>query len=329
MKRIELINFLKGYAILTIIFYHLFQGMNISKYFNYAISFGGTGIHTFIFLSGLSLYYSYLNKPITYLSFLRKRLSKIYIPYVIIVIITALVSFWLPVYKNSWYTFGGHIFLYKMFDNSIIVSYGYHFWFISTIIQFYLVFFLLIWLKRKLSNGIFVAVGLAISLSWLLFIFISKLNYSLVYARFMFEYFWEFMVGMALAEFVAVNKKIPEIPNHWYGIIGLVCTTLYALLAIQFEMLGILFNDIPGLIGYTAIAIFIYNFRITHLNRFIFFSGEISYSLFLVHFLVILIIRHIYQVCGYEYWIGTAILIVPVIYLFSWGYHRFISVLLK
>ena len=267
MRKFELIDFLKGFSIFTIIIFHLLQDVADSGLFVNAISFGGTGIHAFILLSGFSLYYSYLNKPLSYIQFLQRRFGKIYLPYIIVVAISALLSFWLPLYQNTWYSFLGHVFMYKMFDDSIIVTYGYHLWFISTIIQFYIVFFLLIRLKKLMSDWAFLGLAIVVSMSWISYILIIDKTDSLVLTRSMLEYLWEFAAGMVLAEIVFKGKSLPRLNNFWIAIIGITGLALYAFLAIEFKMAGILTNDIPGLIGYAAIAIFIYNLKIDKVDR--------------------------------------------------------------
>ena len=167
MKRFEIVDFLKGYSIITIVLYHYLQFLHLSSPYDQIIRFGGTGIHLFILLSGFGLYYSHLNKPLTYPAFLRKRISKIYVPYIFVVLVSALIALFIPVYPNSWYALGGHVFLYKMFDESIIGSYGYPLWFISMILQFYLAFHLIVWIKSKLNNIQFLTLALLISAIWI------------------------------------------------------------------------------------------------------------------------------------------------------------------
>lgn len=329
MKKFEVINFLKGFSIFTIIIFHILQDVADSELFVNAISFGGTGIHAFILLSGFSLYYSYLNKPLTYLQFLQRRFSKIYLPYVIIVAISALLSFWLPLYNNSWYSFLGHIFLYKMFDDSIIVTYGYHLWFISTIIQFYLVFFLLIRLKKAMSDWAFLGLSIVISMGWISYVLIIDKTDSLVMTRSMLQYLWEFTAGMVLAGMVFSGKSLPRLSNFWVAIIGVTGLAVYAFLAIEFKMAGILTNDIPGLIGYSAIAIFVYNLKIEMVNRFFLFTGKISYSLFLVHSFLVAITQYAHYEASYRCWIISMIMALPLTYLLGWIYFRVYQAILK
>lgn len=43
--------------------------------------------------SGFGLYLSYLNKPLTYSQFLKRRFLKVYLPYIIIILVSALIPF--------------------------------------------------------------------------------------------------------------------------------------------------------------------------------------------------------------------------------------------
>lgn len=142
MKRIELIDYLRGISIFTIVLMHLCQGY-ASGVLNKALSFGGAGVHVFILCSGLGLYLSYLRKPLGYGDFLRKRFSKVYVPYVVAVLSWCvwlmITSGTIPVREIM-----GHLLLYKMFSVELDTSLCYPYWFISTIIQFYLVWPLIV-----------------------------------------------------------------------------------------------------------------------------------------------------------------------------------------
>jgi len=110
---------------------------------------GGMGVHLFFVLSGFGLG---LSAKIKATSFYKKRFIKILIPYYIVILIIYAINVIHPVYEDgSLYALCGHLFLYKMFDKNIITSFGYHFWFLSTIIQFYIIFPLIIVIKQKQS----------------------------------------------------------------------------------------------------------------------------------------------------------------------------------
>ena len=70
MKKLEVINFLRGFAIFTIVLMHCVQGY-LDGVMHKAVSLGGAGVHVFILCSGFGLYLSYMNKPLGYLDFLK------------------------------------------------------------------------------------------------------------------------------------------------------------------------------------------------------------------------------------------------------------------
>jgi len=86
---IELVDFLKGFSMFSIVAFHVLKVLPIPYFFIEIMKFGGTGVHVFIFVSGFGLYYSFLRKPMTYVEFIKKRFVKVYIPYIIVVTIIA------------------------------------------------------------------------------------------------------------------------------------------------------------------------------------------------------------------------------------------------
>ncbi|MDE7089340.1 MAG: acyltransferase family protein, partial [Prevotella sp.] len=109
------INFLRGFAIFSIVLMHCLQGY-LDGILCKAASFGGAGVHVFILCSGFGLYLSYLNKPLGYWEFLRKRFGKVYMPYVVVIGFYVL---WYLVtsVEIEWNAVVSHLFLYKMFNN--------------------------------------------------------------------------------------------------------------------------------------------------------------------------------------------------------------------
>lgn len=130
MKKIEAINFLRGFAIFTIVLMHCVQGY-LDGALHKAALLGGAGVHVFILCSGFGLYLSYLNKPLGYKDFLKRRFGKVYFPYVIVI---ALYALWGVAVAGgvNWEVVASHVFLYKMFDSELDISLCYPFWFIST-----------------------------------------------------------------------------------------------------------------------------------------------------------------------------------------------------
>lgn len=64
--------------------------------------------------SGFGLYLSYLNKPLTYSQFLKRRFLKVYLPYIIIILVSALIPFY-NTSSDKLLQILSHIFLFKMF----------------------------------------------------------------------------------------------------------------------------------------------------------------------------------------------------------------------
>ena len=51
LQRLEVIDFLRGFSIFTIVLMHLLQSFPISPFLMAASSFGGAGVHVFIFVA--------------------------------------------------------------------------------------------------------------------------------------------------------------------------------------------------------------------------------------------------------------------------------------
>ena len=293
-KKYEIISFLKGYSILAIIIYHFFQTLNLKSPFNILILGGGTGVHVFILLSGLGLFLSQKKNTMTYFKFIRKRAIKVYLPYILIVSITAFITIFIPIYNKSLYAYFGHLFLYKMFDESIYQSYGAQFWFISMIIQFYLCFNLIFKIKQKFSNIIFFALCLSISIIWAIFLVTINLYSVKIWRSFFLQYLWEFSLGIIIADNIEnIEKKVtnlqklrPLLFSLFFFVIGIIGIAFYGFLAIKGKWVGRIFNDIPALIGFSFLGIFLYLLKLKTINSFLIFTGHISFTLFLLHLLI-------------------------------------------
>jgi peptidoglycan/LPS O-acetylase OafA/YrhL len=298
-KKIEVIDFLKGYAMLSIVVYHFGQAMNLPPIPARMINFGGTGVHTFIFVSGFGLYLSHLRKPLSFSQFLTKRFAKIYIPYIILVSASALLAFVVPIYTNSAYAFFGHVFLYKMFDDDIMSSYGYQLWFVSTIIQLYFVFPILVRIKERLGDWSFVMIGLGISITWGIFVVSTYRAGMRIFNGAFFLYLWEFMLGMVLAEkFFVKGYEFWKMKTVYLVVLSVVGIAGYVVMGITLGAYGRLLNDVPALVGYTCLSILLYRCSFAVLNSFILFTAKISYPLYLVHVLILITVIYVMRSYG-------------------------------
>lgn len=328
MKRFELVNFLKGYSILTIVIFHYLQHVRLTFPFDKMIWFGGTGVHLFVLLSGFGLYFSYLNRPLSYGVFLKKRVSKIYVPYMVLVLLTAGISLIIPIFENSWYALGGHALFYKMFDERIVGSYGYPLWFMSMIFQFYFTFYGLIWLKSRLKSRDFLLAGVLVSISWAVLVAYTGHEEERVWKGFFLQFFWEFMLGMWLAEQVHQERRvIGATTGQWalFGI-GLLNCVAYAALAIKGGDVGKLFNDFFALTGYACLAIWLYRLQISWINRAILFISEISLSVYLLHVLIFLSLKFW---LGAENTIYAMLIALALLAPLSMGFQKLVEVLFR
>lgn len=282
LQRLEVIDFLRGFSIFTIVLMHLLQSYPISPFLMVASSFGGAGVHVFILCSGFGLYLSYLNKTLTYTQFLKRRFLKVYLPYIIIILVSALIPFY-NTSSDKLLQILSHIFLFKMFFNDLENSFGGQMWFVSTIIQFYLIWPLLLKLFNK-STGVIYA--LLISMLWATIVAMLGKSDVRVWNSFFLQYLWEFVLGMYLAKCYKLNSEIVNLLN--FKILVPVCMICVAFTGLAGLKGGIwkLYNDIPSMIGYLFILLIIYKLHVKPINGLFVFTNKISYEWYLVHMLV-------------------------------------------
>ena len=125
---------LKGLAILLIILHHITQALESPGLMSPFIGFGYMGVAIFFFLSGYGLSMSGLAKRNYTDSFFRRRIFRVWLPYVLVNIVSLGVA--IVCYHQS-YSIHGFIFYalgIRMFDGVT--------WFVYAIMFFYLLFYL-------------------------------------------------------------------------------------------------------------------------------------------------------------------------------------------
>ena len=313
-QKLAVIDFLRGYSIFTIVLMHLLLNYNLPSWLSKASMFGGAGVHVFIFVSGFGLYLSYLNNPLSYKDFLRKRFGRIYWPMAIICLITA---FWMYYQGQSvLMPLLGNLLLFKMFVPSLEDSMGTQMWFISTIIQFYLTWPLIVKLINIKWGG---WIALAISLIWSTFVGLSGLGVERIWNSFFLQYLWEFCLGMKIAELYNCKRfSSLETPKWKYLIpacvLGVVMTGVMGVAGLPWK----LYNDIPSLIGYVSMALIIYKIRVLPINRFFSYTNRFSYEWYLVHILVFQIVQQ-YTADMLSDWLEI-LLCLSISYTSAWAY---------
>ena len=290
-ERIASIDFARGYAMFTIVCYHALQRAGLPLLWQKAIVFGGTGVHLFFLLSGFGLGLS--GDRIEAGAFYRRRLVKVWLPYVLALTISLLVAIFFQLFPDGFDAWLAGAGLYQMFSERYIESFGGHFWFVSAIMQFYIAFPALLWLKSKLGNRRFLLTALGLSIGWWLLVYFAGKSHLRVWNSFFLQFLWEFALGMMLAGRYKQGKLNPSpLRKRWWLSLpaGLLFTGIMVCMVLKMGDAGKVFNDIPALAGYGALCYFVHESGrhfFPFVVRFFLWLSGFSYSLYLVHVLVL------------------------------------------
>lgn len=256
-NRLDFIDFAKGVAIFSIIAFHFMMPF-AEGWLAKAIVAGGAGVHLFFLLSGFGLGFS-VNR-FSFTVFFRKRFTALLVPYYLaILLITAVNLIIEPDQAIDIYALAGHIFLFKMFDEAIINSFGLQFWFISTIIQLYLLFPILLLLQKRFGNHVFFTLALCASIAYWILVYAFELENLRIFNSSAFQFLWEFALGMLLAErYRHEGYRFWEQPSGRLLACGISGMALMAGMAIFGGASGKVFNDIPAALGFGALTAFAY-----------------------------------------------------------------------
>lgn len=284
-KRLEIVDFLKGFSIFTIVIMHLLQA-HVGGIVGKALSFGGAGVHVFILCSGFGLYLSFLRKPLGYGQFLKRRFTKVYVPYAIVVLASFLVPFCGP-QDNRTVALFSHLLLFKMFFEQYEQSFGGQMWFVSTIFQFYILWPLIVRAFKALQGrGRYapLCVALCVSIAWATVVGALDKDGLRVWNSFFLQYLWEFVLGMSIADAYFKKQSLIKMPPYKALLpLCMVCMSLTGFMGMKGGILK-LYNDLPSMLGYLSAALILY--KLVFANRFFVFTNRFSYEWYLVHILV-------------------------------------------
>lgn len=326
-QRIEYIDFAKGYAIFTIVCYHALQQVAMPPLWQKAIVFGGTGVHLFFLLSGFGLAWSSAVESTA--TFYLRRMSKVWLPYVLALTLSWAAAAWLGVFPDGWDAWLAGVALYQMFSDRYIESFGGHFWFVSTIFQFYLIFPLLIRLQKRMTTGQFLWLTCSLSLGWWLLVYFSGKSELRVWNSFFLQFLWEFAIGMVLAKKMRQQaesstgiRNLLEGSSMYSWIFlpaGIFFTAIMIGMILKLGETGRIFNDVPALFGYTALSIFVYQAGrkwLPELNRFFLWINGFSYTLYLVHILILHLCLRLFNISSLTF--PTVLLYLGLALLSTW-----------
>ncbi|MCF2487383.1 acyltransferase [Dyadobacter sp. CY347] len=270
----------RGFAITTIVCFHFLQAMNLPGLMASAINLGGAGVHFFFFASGYGLMNSRYNGVA---NFFKARFNRVVKPYYFIITAIFLLNIPLNLYNDGWESYLSHILFYKMFTSDIS-SFGGHFWYISTLLQFYLIFPVLRHLVDKTKPETAILVSTLISLmysGWVVYIGQTETRQL---NSFFLQFLWEFVLGMVICKTNFLERLISK-SLMFYIIITVVTIAITGLLVTYFGSIGKMYNDFFSFVGYLGICIICYRIRL--FSNTLYYLDSISLPLYLTHVFVI------------------------------------------
>lgn len=137
---ISLTQELKGFAILAVIFSHIGYFLVYQHEFLYPLSiWAGVGVNIFLFLSGFGLTLGRLKKDESIIEFYKKRLSKVLIPFWLVLIGFLVLDYFALGITYS-FKFVTHAFLGIFTTASLYTDVNSPFWYLTLLLFYYLLF---------------------------------------------------------------------------------------------------------------------------------------------------------------------------------------------
>jgi peptidoglycan/LPS O-acetylase OafA/YrhL len=322
----DFIDFGRGFAMLTIVIFHFFSHLVLPSFISKAVNIGGGGVHLFIFASGYGLSFS---KYKEWSVFYKRRFTKVLIPYLIFITLLFGANLYVYIYEVDFYAYLSHVFLFKMFVEKFDCSYGPQFWFVSTIIQFYLFFPIINYWVNKYKYKHVLTCSIIISLCYTSLIVALKIEHMRIWNSFFLQYLWEFVLGMILAKIGTLDRIISKL-SILKSI--LMMALAYIIMALMIKYLGTVgksYNDLFSFLGYFALTALFYRISvgILILKNFIRWIASFSYSLFLTHYFIFDLSIKYFKVEKLS--ISFVSLILLVALFFAWGFEYCLNSILK
>lgn len=229
----------------------------------------------FIFLSGVTSFYSYRKKEFRYFPFIIKRLEKVLVAYFI----------WCVIYYSAYIKLGFYSFDIKFFiDNVLMGTMSYHLYFVIIITQMYVVgpvfYKLLKNSDRKLAILIVSAIITVLCAEYIRFE-----NSDRLFLKYMFFYMLGIYVTLEYDKYITWINKNKIVIVAGYVIISAVYTivsyydlTIYIYVWFVFSIFSVFFVYYIGLIMKKALS---------KIYSFIKLFGQSSYYIYLMHPLVL------------------------------------------
>ncbi len=278
------ISFGRGLSMFTIVLCHYLQFVPLPPLLAKGTLLAGGGVYAFLFISSYGLSFS---RASSWADFYRKRFRSVLLPYYLALTLIFVLNLAVGIYPEGWPAYLSHVLLYKMFYEPYVQSFGAHFWFISTIVQFYLLWPLLLALAARLPVGWFVGLAFAVSLLYTGLLLRLGVQQQRVWASSAVQYAWLFALGLAAARQRWVPRLLALGPVRHALLLaaGLAGTLLLNQLA---GARGNSFNDYFIFLVFAAGAMLLYGLgqRVPAVLRFGLWVESFGYSLYLTHLFV-------------------------------------------
>jgi peptidoglycan/LPS O-acetylase OafA/YrhL len=223
--RLLLIDALRGIAAFAVFIFHLFisDALNVatipqsdlttSRVLYFIPGFGYAGIYLFFVISGFCIHLRWAkqkakgieNPKIDIIAFWRRRWIRLYPAY-----IAAIVLFLVWQYKTGTFNTGGifvwdmisHLLMIHNLDNRVVYSMNGVFWTLAIEEQLYLIYFLLLWIRKRFGWTTALIVCFAARFGWLAFILIGNkfFPFEIPFTESALANWWIWALGAAAVE---------------------------------------------------------------------------------------------------------------------------------
>ncbi len=229
-KHIEFLDHLRGVAIIAVFLFHAlgaacgrdqlpwggwFREFSVSRSFLILLpfTFGWSGVAIFFVISGFCIHLSFNRKP-DWQDFFARRFFRIYPPYILAVLLFALVVPWTRIgfSFSGVIQFGSHLALIHNFDNRTFYGLSPAFWSIAVEVQLYLLYPILAALVSRFGwkQSLFYIAALEIALRGTCSVVLmttGTVPWWLTGVPFMYWFSWS--VGAAVADAYASGRPLP------------------------------------------------------------------------------------------------------------------------
>ena len=265
---------LKGILALLIIFHHVSQKITTGEVFSNFSYMGRYIVALFFFLSGYGLFFQYSNNATYMKNFLRKRLTRILIPFFVFIFIYVFYRATLGEVINM------NFFLSFLKEHNNIIYNG---WFINNIIVLYIIFYIS-FVKKDSKPAFFKVVFLT-----LVYIF-----WEVYQSHGDWEYVstMSFLLGMFWMKKRGVIDRLIE-RNYFIYLVS------FSILVYIFQNYEVILKEIDvsntyvyyGIAGNLRTMVFVVYFlllinRLNFSNKYMDFLGGISFEIYMIHGLV-------------------------------------------